>query len=143
MCRMPYCKILPGSKTLEMKKYALNSLLILLTLYFIFAAAVQYNDPDPANWMLVYLTSALTTALAVLRRDRLWLLYVLVGMALIEIAITGDGFITWLKVGKENLVTAKMSADKPYIELGREFLGALISLAVALWLIRRCRQPGK
>lgn len=120
-----------------MKKYARNSLLILLTLYFIFAAAVQYNDPDPLNWMLIYLTSALTTALALFGKDRPWLLHVLIGMALIEIAITGHGFLTWLRSGNENLITAKMSADKPYIELGREFLGAMISLIVALWLVKR------
>lgn len=126
-----------------MKKYALSSLFILLTLYFIFAAAVQYNDPDPVNWMLLYLTSALATALAVLGKDRLWLLHVLIGMALIEIAITGDGFITWLRSGNENLITAKMTADRPYIELGREFLGALISLVVAGWLaLRATRSRG-
>lgn len=112
---------------------------ILLTFYFLFAAAVQYNDPDPVHWMLLYLTSALGCVLAAAGKDRQGLLYTLVGMAVIEMAITGDGFMTWLKVGKENLITAKMTAEKPYIELGREFLGAAISLIVALWQLRRLR----
>jgi Transmembrane family 220, helix len=113
---------------------------ILLTLYFLFAAVVQYNDPDPIHWMLLYLTSAIGCMLAAMGKDRPALLYTLVGMAVIEMAMTGDGFLTWLRVGKENLITAKMTAEKPYIELGREFLGALISFAVALWQIRRVRK---
>lgn len=108
-----------------------------LALYFLFAAAVQYNDPDPVHWMLLYVTSAVTCIMALLGRDRLPLLYILIGMAVIEMAITGEGFFTWFRVGKENLITAKMSAEKPYIELGREFLGAFISLAVAVWLVLR------
>lgn len=112
---------------------------ILLTLYFLFAAAVQYNDPDPIHWMLLYLTSAVCCVLAALGKDRQGLIYALIGMAVIEMAMTGDGFLAWLRVGQENLITAKMTAEKPYIELGREFLGALISFAVALWQALRLR----
>lgn len=116
------------------------SVSILLTLYFLFAAAVQYNDPDPVHWMLLYLTSAACCALAAMGKDKPALLYALIGMAVIEMAMTGDGFLTWLRFGKENLITTKMTAEKPYIELGREFLGVLISFAVALWQIRRLRR---
>ncbi|WP_246052614.1 transmembrane 220 family protein [Leptospira semungkisensis] len=112
---------------------------ILLAAYFILAAGLQYNDPDPLHWMLLYLTSAIACVLAAIRKDSLPLLYALMGMASIEIAITANGFFTWLKAGNENLIVAKMSAEKPYIELGREFLGALISLAVAVWLWFRKR----
>ena len=111
-----------------------------LSLYFLFAAAVQYNDPDPVHWMLLYLASAVACIMALLQRDRLPLLYMLIGMAVIEMAITGEGFVTWFRVGTENLITTKMSAEKPYIELGREFLGAGISLAVAVWLVLRQRR---
>jgi hypothetical protein len=115
----------------------LNSL---LGAYFVFAAAVQYNDPDPVHWMLFYGTSALCCVLAAMQKGKLPLLYALVGMAIIEIGITGDGFLVWLRLGQENLITTKMSADKPYIELGREFLGALISLVVALWQVRLAKK---
>lgn len=111
-----------------------------LAAYFLFAAAVQYNDPDPVHWMLLYLASAASCIMALLKRDHLPLLYILIGMAVIEMAITGEGFVTWLRIGKENLITTKMTAEKPYIELGREFLGAAISLAVAVWLVLRQRR---
>lgn len=110
---------------------------ILLCAYFLFAAGVQYNDPDPLHWAVLYLVSAFTCVLAAMGKKNLPLLHILIGMALIEIAITGDGFINWLRFGEENLITAKMTQEKPYIELGREFLGALISLVVAIWFTFR------
>jgi hypothetical protein len=100
--------------------------------YFVFAAAVQYNDPDPVHWIAVYGLSAVCSLLAFTGRDRAALLYILIGMALTEMAITVDGLCAWIRLGSENLLTTKMSAEKPYIELGREFLGAAISLAAAV-----------
>jgi len=104
----------------------------LVVAYFIFAAAVQYNDPDPLHWILLYLASALIALLHIFRKDRVYLIFIVVGMAICEMAICLDGFLQWLRYGNENLITAKMSANKPYIELGREFLGALIALIAAL-----------
>ncbi|EMJ99917.1 transmembrane 220 family protein [Leptospira sp. WS58.C1] len=112
---------------------------LLLAAYFIFAGAVQYNDPDPIHWMLLYFTSSFACVLAALEKDKLPLLYTIIGMAGIEIAATIDGFFDWLRMGNENLITAKMTDEKPYIELGREFLGALISLIVIVWLWYRKR----
>lgn len=34
---------------------------------FVFAAALQYNDPDPVRWMLIYLAAAGVTGLALAR----------------------------------------------------------------------------
>ncbi|TGL60931.1 transmembrane 220 family protein [Leptospira sarikeiensis] len=107
---------------------------VLLAAYFIFAAAVQYNDPDPIHWSLLYLSSAVACAFSAMGKKNTPLLYIIMGMAIIEIAITGDGFINWFRFGNENLITAKMTEEKPYIELGRECIGALISLVVVIWL---------
>lgn len=112
---------------------------LFLAAYFIFAGAVQYNDPDPLHWMLLYFTSSLACILAAFDKDKLPLLYAIIGMAGIEIAATIDGFFDWLRTGNENLITAKMTDEKPYIELGREFLGALISIVVITWLWFRKR----
>jgi hypothetical protein len=35
---------------------------------FLFAAAVQYNDPDPLRWMAVYGLAALACVLSLARR---------------------------------------------------------------------------
>jgi hypothetical protein len=38
-----------------------------LAALFVFAASLQYNDPDPARWMAIYLAAALTCGLAAAR----------------------------------------------------------------------------
>lgn len=112
---------------------------LLLSAYFVFAGAVQYNDPDPLHWMLLYFSSAIACVLAAFKKDKNPLLYAILGMAGIEMAMTADGLFAWLRFGSENLLTAKMTDEKPYIELGREFLGALISFVVIVWLLLRNR----
>ena len=43
----------------------------LMTLLFALAIAVQYNDPDPLYWMLLYTPAALLSGLALAGRFRL------------------------------------------------------------------------
>jgi hypothetical protein len=60
-----------------------QALNVLMALVFVLGAAVQYNDPDPLGWMLVYLAAALACGLAVTGRLR-WPLPALVsGVALL------------------------------------------------------------
>ena len=42
-----------------------------MTLLFVFSIAVQYNDPDPLFWMVLYTPAALLSGLAFARRFRL------------------------------------------------------------------------
>jgi hypothetical protein len=49
-----------------------------LLLAFTFGAIVQYNDPDPLAWTLVYLGAAIATLLAILNSPR-WEVPALVG----------------------------------------------------------------
>lgn len=123
-----------------MKALLTRFFLLFLAVYFMYAAAMQYNDPDPLHWMALYGLTAFACGLALAGRHLPWLLWLLCGMALSEILITGDGFWYWLRHGSENLITTRMSAEKPWIELGREFLGALINLAAVGWLLVRARK---
>lgn len=117
-----------------LKKYIRPVSLFLLAAYFMFAAVVQFNDPDPLHWMMLYAASALVCLLATRWRDVHVFAFLVAGMALTEMAITFEGFASWWRAGQENVIASPMSAAKPYIELTREFLGAAISLAVMLWL---------
>jgi len=38
-----------------------------MTVLFVFGAAVQYNDPDPIQWMAVYLAAAAVSAVVAIR----------------------------------------------------------------------------
>ena len=44
----------------------------IMLLMFIFGAIVQFNDPDPWRWFLIYAAAAIVCILAYLRRERFW-----------------------------------------------------------------------
>lgn len=111
---------------------------VILIAYFAFAAIVYFNDPDPIHWMLFYLTSALCCLLTVLRKDSLPLLYIVIGMAVMEIAGTGDEFLTALTANPENL-----GVEKSFVSLRRDFLGAFVGLLVAICLALRLQRSGR
>lgn len=95
---------------------------------FAFAAAVQYNDPDPLRWIALYLAAAAACVLAVLRRMPRWLplgvgLAALVWAAMLSPHVLG-------RVGMGEMVQAWEMKDVR-VEEGREMYGLLI---VAGWM---------
>ncbi len=107
-----------------------------LALLFLLFAAVQYNDPDPIQWMLLYGGVAVHFAMAArgrLYRPAVWLWLV---AALLWAANLLPDFINWLRMGEPSIVST-MKAEKPWVELSREFLGLLIAAAGCGWLLWR------
>lgn len=110
---------------------------------FVFAAAVQYNDPDPLRWMAIYLAAAAACVLAILHRLPRWL-PVVVGLAALAWAATLAPHVVG-NVGWGEMVEAWEMKDVR-IEEGREMYGLLI---VAAWMTvlavahRRLRYPDR
>jgi hypothetical protein len=102
---------------------------LLVFLLLLAAAALQLNDPDPLVWGGFYAMCALVPLLAAFRID-IRILYVLCLIyGIVVIAPTVDGMLEYLHhAGTDSL--EQMAQDKPYIEEGREFLGALITLGL-------------
>ena len=111
--------------------------LTLAAAYLVFAAAVQYNDPDPLHWMALYALTAICCLGAIAEKYWPWLLWMLLGMSVTEMLIALDGFRQWLALGGQNLLSQQMAAEKPWIEQSREFLGAGINLGIVVYLLRR------
>ncbi|MCC6462655.1 MAG: transmembrane 220 family protein [Saprospiraceae bacterium] len=107
-----------------------------LSLVFVLFAAVQYNDPDPVQWILLYSGPAVFYGMAALGRQyrpAIWLwLAVSAGWALTYV----PDFWHWLQMGTPSIVET-MKAEKPYVELTREFLGLCIAAAGCGWLLKR------
>jgi hypothetical protein len=105
-----------------------NGVFVLLFLSF---AAVQYNDPDPLLWILIYLSMAALCALAVAGRYYRQVVLVL-GVAFVIYAIVlAPGVLAWWQSPDRSLLfddLAKMQYY--YIEEAREFLGLAICLLV-------------
>ena len=95
---------------------------------FLISAAIQFNDPDPVRWTLIWAAAAA----ACLVRGRVgwdWLLAGAVcAAALLWAAILAPSALPGLELGD---LAKAMQAETPQIELGRELLGLLI---VAVWM---------
>ncbi len=50
----------------------------IFTVFFVFAAVVQFNDPDSMLWVLLYFVAALASVLFFLGRLKLWMALVLI-----------------------------------------------------------------
>ena len=95
---------------------------------FLFSVAVQYNDPDPIRWMMIYGLAAVACILMVLRRLR-WYLPAAVGATALGWAASLAPDV----VGKTTLGEMFQSFDmiNTVVEEAREMGGLLI---VAGWM---------
>ena len=107
-----------------------------LALLFTLFAAVQYNDPDPVQWMLLYGGVAVFFAMAARGRVYRPALWLWLSVALLWAATYVPDFWNWLQMGAPSIVET-MKAETPYVELTREFLGLLIAAAGCAWLLFR------
>ncbi len=102
---------------------------IALAILYIVFAAVQYNDPDPLYWILIYGVAA---ALIILNlfgwHNRLIIGLFIIAGAILSLQYIG-GVIDYFGAGDPGAITEEMHFDRPYIELTREFFGLWIALA--------------
>ncbi|MFK7806787.1 MAG: transmembrane 220 family protein [Saprospiraceae bacterium] len=100
---------------------------IILGILFALFAAVQYNDPDSWNWILLYLFVAVVSfAAAKGRYNKMVLVIAMLGMLAWMLYLL-PGFINWLQSGMPTIVD-EMKTTKPHIEIVREFLGLLLAM---------------
>ena len=109
-----------------------NTLHATVCLAFIAMAAIQLNDPDPTLWVLLYLCVAAIPAARIFAKK--WAVFwgITMGMALACLAMSFDGFTHFIDTGNYAAIGGAMSAEQPYIEPAREFLGTLIGVACLL-----------
>ena len=107
---------------------------ILIAMFIIFAI-LQYNDPDPFGWILVYLGVAAHIKFI----DEKWYLpqirWVLIAVLVYLLYTYVPDIQQWVKDGMPTIVT-DMKADTPYVELVREGLGLVICLLTVV-LVRK------
>lgn len=111
--------------------------LILCALFVLFAL-VQYNDPDPYLWAPIYLFVAAVCGYAAFGKyNRPITLIGTVILGIYTLTYVPD-FIDWIKMGMPNIVET-MKAEKPYVELTREFGGLVICMLALLWELKNSK----
>lgn len=113
-----------------------------LAIIFLAFAAVQLNDPDPVPWTAVYLSIAVSCAMAAFQVRPLWWLRIVTILILLWTVASLPGLFKWLGSGLPD-ITGEMKASTPVIEEMREFLGLLIGSATMLHLLLQRPSPGK
>jgi hypothetical protein len=111
-----------------------------LALVFLFSGAVQYNDPDPARWIAIYLAAAVVSAGHALRPMTPLPAAVVAGAALIWALLwTPDALKTLPSFGD----ATRFQMMAPGVEEIRELLGLLIVVVGTGFLALRARQHAK
>lgn len=100
---------------------------------FLLFAAVQYNDPDPLQWMAMYGFTGVATIFAAFERYHRLLLWLGILVNTVWMLLCLPAFMEWVQMGSPNLAD-EMKASTPYIEQTREFLGLFLSWMVLLWV---------
>jgi hypothetical protein len=103
---------------------------VVAALLFFFSASLQFNDPDPIQWIAIYTAAAMVSAVAAGRpRSLPWLVPALVG----AVALVWGAFIARIAVGKIPLTSMFRSWEMHdlVVEENRESFGLFI---VAAWM---------
>ena len=103
---------------------------IILAVVFILFAVVQFNDPDPYFWVVIY------GAIAGISVFAIWQKYNRPTLILLMVICFGGsiyyfpGLIELFSDHEIGDLTKTMKAEKPFIEESRESLGLLLSFLV-------------
>lgn len=107
-----------------------NSIFLIL---FVVSAVLQYNDPDPALWILIYLLAALSCYFSIRKLHYPLINFtaiVLLFIYAVFLFFDKDGVLTWLTEHQAENIAGSMKASTPWIEETREFFGLAIILIV-------------
>jgi len=110
----------------------------MLAVIFALFAAVQYNDPDPIQWILLYGLVAVHFMLAALGRMNRLAVWLTLAAAAIWAATLLPDFMNWIRMGEPSIVET-MKAEQPWIELTREFLGLVLAALACGFLLWKNR----
>jgi len=92
---------------------------------FFLSAVVQWNDPDPIVWIIIYASVSAIVLLYALGKPIYYFSLSGLIICLIGSAIYIPDAIQWAKDGMPN-IAGSMKAESQYIEFMREFFGLLV-----------------
>lgn len=111
---------------------------IILFIFLLFAG-VQFNDPDPLLWVLLYLQVAISSLFYITKKRVIWwpVLGILSGIA--GFIFLFPEFNAWINEGMPT-ITGSMKAENPHIEFIREFFGYVLILLFSIYYFIKLRR---
>lgn len=108
---------------------------VLAVLFGLFAL-LQYNDPDPLIWILIYGAVALIALLKIYLRQvnfKPLIITLIVIMSLYALTYF-PGFMEYLSKPDKAALFGAMKVKKPWVEETRELFGLLIAIGALVYL---------
>lgn len=106
---------------------------IVFAVILLIFAVLQWNDPDPLLWMVIYGYAAAIIFIDFAGKDvRKVYLYTIIAYALLSL-IYLPGVIDFIRQEQVGAIARSMKAETPWIEETREFLGLIIVIVILLW----------
>lgn len=130
-----YTRLEPKESTRLEAVMILRIVNIVVTLWFLSNAAVQFNDPDPLLWVAIYGTVAIIAGLAVFTRFYLPLIAVTLAVCLGGSLYLLPSVLELFLHHEPGDLISGMSPDRPYVEEARESLGLLIAAAALVYFL--------
>lgn len=108
----------------------------ILAMLFTIFAAVQYNDPDPLLWTLIYGSVAIIAAVKLYMKHVNFKPFITTIIVLLGVyaLVLIPGFIEFIQKPNKEELFGSMIYNKPWIEETREFLGLLMAIASLFYL---------
>lgn len=111
---------------------------LFLSIIFLLFALVQFNDPDPALWVIVYFTISAFCFLAFRNKFFPWISVIIAVACIIwAIMLFPPSLSDWWLLEEES---KSLQMKMPGIEEARESMGLLISAAAMLFLFVKGRK---
>ena len=98
---------------------------------FLLSAGWQWNDPDPHVWGPYYAFAGVGAFFAALKKNLHFIPWMCFGASLLLMLQGTNGLVQNL-TSSDGFDLSRMSPDRPYVEVSREFGGALI---VGVWSV--------
>ncbi len=110
----------------------------LVSILFVVFAVVQWNDPDPYLWVVLYLVIAVIPIMYLKGKLNRMVLGVLTLGLFVLFGTYVPDLLSWLYEGMPSITTS-MKAGTPYIEVVRESLGLLLCFFVSAFYLLRIK----
>lgn len=112
---------------------------LILAIAFLIFAVIQFNDPDPTFWVVLYGAAATVCAMDAFGRFEESATVVVFGICIATAVYFAPAIAEWIASPDLSELYGEMKAQKPFIEETRESFGALIAAAGCFYVFRKYR----